>query len=123
DIISAEHNCVWGTTDITAHAEIHAIRKACRKLNHVLLEGCVIYSTCEPCPMCFSACHWARIEKIVYGATINDARDAGFNELTVSNVQLKKYGESPIQIVGGCLKKETLQLFSDWQHSDCQKAY
>ena len=54
-VVSCEHNVVWRTTDITAHAEIHAIRVACARLQSIELPGCVIYSTCEPCPMCFSA--------------------------------------------------------------------
>ena len=75
EVISCVHNIVWESLDITAHAEISAIREACKKLNTVDLSGCVIYSTCEPCPMCFSACHWAKISKIVYGAQIEDAKN------------------------------------------------
>ena len=66
EVISCVHNIVWESMDITAHAEIHAIREACKKLNTVDLSGCVIYSTCEPCPICLSACHWANISTIVY---------------------------------------------------------
>src|SRR5437588_11290140 len=67
DLIVASHNVVWQTTDITAHAEITALREACRALRTIDLSGCTIYSTCEPCPMCFSACHWARLDRTVYG--------------------------------------------------------
>ena len=69
-VIACEHNIVWESTDITAHAEIHAVREANLKLNSIELSGCVIYSTCEPCPMCFTAIHWARIDRIYFGAGI-----------------------------------------------------
>ena len=64
-VIACSHNIVWESLDITAHAEINAIRTTCKKLKSVDLSGCTIYSTCEPCPMCFSACHWGRISRIV----------------------------------------------------------
>src|SRR5688572_18464025 len=72
-VVACVHNVVWATTDITAHAEVHALRQACRELGTIDLSGSTIYSTCEPCPMCFSACHWARTTRIVYGASIADA--------------------------------------------------
>jgi tRNA(Arg) A34 adenosine deaminase TadA len=111
EVIATAHNIVWATTDPTAHAEVTAIREACTSLNAIDLTGCTIYSTCEPCPMCFAACHWARISRIVYGAAIADAKAAGFNELTVSNDQLKQFGKSPIQITGGFMRNEALELF------------
>ncbi|MDB5171292.1 MAG: tRNA-specific adenosine deaminase [Phycisphaerales bacterium] len=111
EVIACDHNMVWLTTDITAHAEVTAIRRACSKLSTIDLSGCVIYSTTEPCPMCFSACHWARLDRIVYGADIADARAAGFSELTVSNAQLKREGGSPIEIVPGFLREEAVELF------------
>lgn len=69
EVVSCEHNRVWETTDITAHAEIVSIRATCNKLNTIDLSGCVIYSTTEPCPMCYSAIHWAKISKIIYGTS------------------------------------------------------
>lgn len=122
-VIAAAHNVVWKTTDITAHAEIHAIRLACKKLKTIDLSDCVIYSTCEPCPMCFAACHWARFKKIIYGAAIRDARNAGFNELAVSNQRLKRLGRSPVQITGGFMRRETLALFRMWQRRPGTRAY
>jgi tRNA(Arg) A34 adenosine deaminase TadA len=100
--------------DITAHAEVTAIRRACAALGAIDLAGCTIYSTCEPCPMCFSACHWARIDRVVYGASIDDARRAGFNELSISNEQMKRLGGSPIVIVGGVLRAQCASLFDEW---------
>jgi tRNA(Arg) A34 adenosine deaminase TadA len=115
EAVSCEHNVVWQTCDITAHAEVHAIRKACRMLNTIDLSGCVMYSTCEPCPMCFSAIHWAKIAVIVYGADIKDAKQAGFHELEISNDQMKQAGQSSIKIVSGILKKECAELFGEWK--------
>ncbi len=122
-LISVAHNVVWRSTDITAHAEIHALRKACQKLKTIDLSGCVIYSTCEPCPMCFAACHWARISKVVYGAGIQDALKAGFNELLASNVQMKKICKSPLKIQGGFLRKENQALFREWKQLKKSKTY
>ncbi|MCK5225270.1 MAG: nucleoside deaminase [Planctomycetes bacterium] len=122
-VISCEHNTVWDTTDITAHAEINAIRKACIKLDTVDLSGCVIYSTCEPCPMCFAACHWARISKIVFGARIKDAKQAGFSELIVSNEEMKRLGESSVEIVAGFLSEENIELFKLWSQNSEKRAY
>ena len=122
-VLCCEHNVVWNTTDITAHAEVHAIRKACRKLGSIDLSGCVIYSTCEPCPMCFSACHWARISTVVFGAGIADARRAGFNELEISNRVMKSRGKSEMALVSGFLRAENIKLFTDWQNTQGRKLY
>ena len=122
-VVSCVHNLVWATTDITAHAEAHAIREACRKLGTIDLSGCTIYSTCEPCPMCFSACHWARITRIVYGARIEDAKAAGFNELTIPNVTMKELGGSPVEVAGGCLRAENIRLFDRWLQRPDRRVY
>ncbi|KKP34946.1 MAG: hypothetical protein UR26_C0010G0003 [candidate division TM6 bacterium GW2011_GWF2_32_72] len=115
EVVSCEHNIVWKSTDITAHAEINAIRVACKKLNSIDLSGCTIYSTCEPCPMCFAACHWARIDKIVFGTSIEDAKETGFNELQISDETLKKLGNSNVEIVSGFMKGENQELFNLWK--------
>ncbi|MGH7213163.1 MAG: nucleoside deaminase, partial [Tepidisphaeraceae bacterium] len=90
ELVVAAHNAVWQTTDITAHAEVTAIRQACATLKTIDLSGCRIYSTTEPCPMCFAASHWARLDKIYYGASIADAQMSGFSELTISNDHMKR---------------------------------
>ncbi len=115
--IVCEHNVVWKTTDSTAHAEVNAIRQACKKLKTIDLSGCVIYSTTEPCPMCYSAIHWARIKKIFYGASIADAKKAGFNELAISDSTMKKIGKDKIKIESGLLRKECVELFGLWKKS------
>jgi len=122
-VIACEHNTVWGNTDITAHAEINAIRIACKVLEKIDLSDCIIYSTCEPCPMCFSACHWARISRIIYGASIEDAEGFGFNELKIKTNDMKKAGTSNIEIEKGFMKEETLELFKEWAQSPAKKPY
>ncbi|MFQ5675375.1 MAG: nucleoside deaminase, partial [bacterium] len=123
ELVCCVHNVVWATTDITAHAEVHAIREACKALNTIDLAGCTIYSTCEPCPMCFSAIHWANIGRIVYGAGIADAQQADFNELAISNEEMKKIGNSRVEIVADFLRAECQALFEEWNQSPQKKAY
>jgi len=123
DVIACVHNVVWNTTDVTAHAEVAAVRQACRKLDTIDLSGSVLYSTCEPCPMCFTACHWARISKIVYGARIKDAQDAGFNELNISNKKLKELSQSPIELVADFLRDECLTVFQEWSQMSTKRTY
>jgi len=122
-LVAGGHNVVWATTDITAHAEVHVIRKACAGLGTVDLSGCTIYSTCEPCPMCFSAIHWANIGRIVYGASIEDAGNAGFDELRISNSTLNDLGKAGIEIVSGVLKDECVRLFELWKQRPDHQAY
>ena len=122
-VIACAHNVVWATTDITAHGEVNTIREACRALKRIDLSGCTIYSTTEPCPMCFSAIHWARIKRIVYGAAIADAQAAGFNELVIPNNVMKTEGQSPVLIEGGCLREECVALFGEWKRSGKARTY
>ncbi len=122
-VISCAHNIVWKSMDITAHAEIHAIRLACKRLKTIKLKGCVIYSTCEPCPMCFSACHWADLSTIVYGSTIKDARDAGFHELPISNQRMKNSGKSEVSLIKNFLREENKELFRLWKQKRDRKVY
>ncbi len=100
--------------DATCHAEVNAIRKASRKLGAFDLSGCEIYSTAEPCPMCFGAIHWARIGTVYYGAGIRDAARAGFHELRISNARMKEIGRSRIRLVPDFMKDECLDLFRAW---------
>lgn len=122
-IVSCAHNGVWASCDITAHAEIRAIRTACKKLKSVHLRGCTLYSTCEPCPMCFSACHWAQLDKIVFGSSIPDAQNIGFNELALSNRTMKRLGKSAVKIRSGFLRNNCLDVFRTWQTQGTRKTY
>lgn len=114
-VVAVAHNTVLQQHDPTCHAEINAIRSAARALGRHDLSGCVIYSTTEPCPMCFGAIHWARLDTLVYGTSIGDVHALGFNELSISNDYLKEAGPSPIQLVGGFMRQECLDLLQDWQ--------
>ncbi len=114
-IVVAEHNVVLATHDATAHAEITAIRKACEKLKTHELRGCAIYSTTEPCPMCFSAIHWAKIGAIVYGTRIEDVKRLGFSELTISAKEMKRQGRSKVKVKGDFMREENLELLRDWK--------
>ncbi|MDP3042621.1 MAG: nucleoside deaminase [Candidatus Omnitrophota bacterium] len=122
-VIACSHNLVWKSNNITAHAEMVAISSACRALKTIDLSSCTLYSTCEPCPMCFSACHWARISRIVFGCGIKDARNFGFNEMAVSNLKLKKLIKSKIKITSKVAEKENIALFEFWQKQAKAKAY
>ena len=122
-VIAVSHNRVWQTTDITAHAEIDAIRKACKKLKTIDLSGSTIYSTCEPCPMCFAACHWAKISKIVYGAAIKHAKAGGFNELQIPSLKMKRLGKSKIKLKKDILTGNNIGLFESWKKMKGRKAY
>lgn len=122
-ILAASGNRVLASHDPTAHAEILAIRKACADLETHLLEGAEIYSTTEPCPMCFSAIHWARIGRIYFGTTIADVKALGFNEITVSNQQMRAMGNSPVEITGGLMREECLALLNEWQSLAMKETY
>ncbi len=123
EVLAASHNRVWELMDPSAHAEVQAIRRACGLLDTINLAGATIYSTCEPCPMCFAAIHWAKISKIVYGASIADAKKAGFSELPISNEQLKELGQSGIEIVSGFMRDECVKLFDKWLAMENSRVY
>ncbi|MBO7204668.1 MAG: nucleoside deaminase [Bacteroidales bacterium] len=80
EIVAAQSNKVTVDIDPTAHAEVNAIREACKVLGTFDLSGCVLYSSCEPCPMCLSAAYWAHIDKIYYAADRYDAAKVGFDD-------------------------------------------
>jgi guanine deaminase len=113
-IMAVANNTVLRDHDATCHAEVNAIHLASRVLGDFDLSGCTIYSTTEPCPMCFSAIHWARIDRIVYGTGIADVQRLGFNELAISNEQLRELGGSPIQIVRDFMRAECEALLARW---------
>ena len=116
-VVAATHNTVWRDTDPTAHAEVNCIRKAAAELKSIDLAGCTLYSTCEPCPMCLAAIHWAKIDRVVYGATIADAAGAGFCELHVDAAALAEMGRSPLIVEGGLLREECAALFDEWKRA------
>jgi len=113
-IIAKAHNTVLYSRDPTAHAEVNAIREASKKLGYDM-TGCKIYSTTEPCPMCFSAIHWARIGKIIFGTKIEDVKEIGFNEMTIKNHTLKFLGNLNIEIEGDFLTMECFELLEKYK--------
>ena len=121
--VSVACNTVLKKNDPTCHAEMNAIREASRKLRTFNQRNCVIYSTTEPCPMCFAAIHWARIPLVIYGTGICDVARRGFNELFISNERMKKIGKSKVRIKPGFMKKECLQLLTDWDQKAGKKTY
>ncbi len=122
-VLSVSRNLVLKKNDPTLHAEVCAIKEASRKLGNFVLSGCVIYSTCEPCPMCFSAIHWARIEAVVYGTNILDAKSSGFNELSIPANKMKQYGRSKVKVIAGFMADECRELFQDWDKLENKRLY
>ena len=114
-IISEGSNKVTSTNDPTAHGEIVAIREACKKLNNFNLSGCELYSTCEPCPMCLSAIYWARIDKVYYANTREDARKIDFDDSLIYSELNKKIDERKIHMTQ-MMREEALKTFELWNN-------
>ncbi len=123
EVISCSHNTVVLTTDITAHAEVNAIREACRHVGNIFLDGAIVATTCEPCPMCMAALHWARVDTVYYGATIADADDAGFNELQLPAAELLRIGGSKLKLIPQLLPEECIALFREWKDNPNRVPY
>lgn len=121
-IVALAHNRVLGSGNPTQHAEVVAIGRAARRLRTHILKGCTIYSTTEPCPMCFSAIHWAQIDRIVFGTGIADVKRLGFNELAISNRTLKRLGRSKV-VVDRASKRECAGLLKSWAALETKKTY
>lgn len=122
-VISESHNTVVLTTDITAHAEVNAIREGCKEIDDIFLTDAVVATTCEPCPMCMSALHWARVGTVYYGASIADADKAGFNELQLPAAELLRIGGSDVVLQDGILTEECCALFDQWLNDPARTAY
>jgi len=121
-VIAKAHNRVIRTNDPTAHAELIAIRKASKKLNRFNLSDCEIYSTCEPCPMCLAAIHWAKMTRLYYGCTRGDAAKINFDDKFIYNVireETKKKQVEYFQIE----RNECLDLFKAWQRKEDKIQY
>ena len=112
-IIAEGSNKVTSTKDPTAHGEIVAIREACKKLNNFSLKGSELYSTCEPCPMCLSAIYWARIDKIYYANTREDAKKIDFDDSLIYSEFNKNINERKIPMVQ-IMRNEALKAFELW---------
>lgn len=122
-VIAAAHNAVLGENDPTQHAEIRAISAASKKLATYDLSGCDIYSTTEPCPMCFAAVHWARIDRLFYGTDIEDVKKLGFNELVLPVSRIKELGRSSVEIHEGLMREECEKLLEFWEGLPDKRVY
>lgn len=116
EIVAATGNSVTIDNDPTAHAEVNAIRQACKKLNTFDLSGCDIYASCEPCPMCLAAIYWAHIDHLYYAATRKDAASIGFDD----NMIYEQIPMNPAErsIPGEqILRDEAMEAFKIWNDS------
>ena len=112
-IVAEGSNKVTFSNDPTAHAEIVAIRDACKKLNTFKLSGCEIYTSCEPCPMCLSAIYWSHIDRIYYANTRDDAKKINFDDSMIYSEFSKKIEDRKIPIKQ-MLRDEALKAFEIW---------
>jgi guanine deaminase len=122
EVIATGCNRVTASNDPTAHAEVSAIRAACKDLEAFNLEGCEIYSSCEPCPMCLGAIYWAHIDKIYYAANKHDAADAGFDDSFIYN-ELELTPEDRRLKTEVLLEKEALRVFESWKAKEDKVEY
>jgi guanine deaminase len=116
-VVAVSHNLVLSSSDITAHAEVTALRVACRAEGKIHFPDAIVATTCEPCPMCTAALHWARVGKVYYGATIDDPSTVGFNELRLPSAELVRLAGSQLTLVSGLLADECRGLFAEWKQN------
>ena len=121
-VIATGVNLVTAMNDPTAHAEVTAIRNACAALAAFQLEGCEVYTSCEPCPMCLAAIYWARCEAIYYGNTAADAAKVGFDDAFLYDEMKKPLGERKIPIVR-MLPDEAWASFAAWRDAATKVLY
>lgn len=122
EIVGRGWNRVTSTNDPTAHAEVSAIRDACRTLDTFNLTGCEIYSSCEPCPMCLSAIYWARLDKLTFAATRKDAAAAGFSDDFIYGEVPKDWNQRTLP-AEKILTKEARKAFEAWTAKDDRTSY
>ncbi|MFK7935143.1 MAG: nucleoside deaminase [Saprospiraceae bacterium] len=123
EIVGQSSNLVTSTNDPTAHAEVSAIRDACKNLATYQLDGCVLYTSCEPCPMCLGAIYWARPERVVYAATHEDADEiAGFDDKFIYEELDKKPADRKIKMVQ-MLGERGKEPFLEWKEKEDKKRY
>lgn len=122
ELVATGVNRVTDSCDPTAHAEVNAIRSACKKLHTFNLEGCELYTSCEPCPMCLGAIYWAHLDKVYYGNTKDDAKKIGFDDSFI-------YDELAVPRAERCLKTEALlrdeaiEAFQLWMNTEDKTEY
>ncbi len=122
EIVATGCNRVTASNDPTAHAEVNAIRAACKALDTFILEGCEIYSSCEPCPMCLGAIYWAHLDKLYYASNKHDAADAGFDDSFIYKELDLKPEERRLK-AEVLLEKEALRVFESWKAKEDKVEY
>ena len=121
-IIGKGNNRVISDNDPTAHAEVVAIRDACKNLNSFQLEDCEIYTSCEPCPMCLGAIYWARIKMVYYANNRKDAAGIGFDDSMIYDEIGTDLNNRKIPIIG-LRKEEALKIFEQWRDKNDKTLY
>lgn len=122
EVISTGVNRVVPNNDPTAHAEVNAIRSACAKLNTFKLEGCTVYSSCEPCPMCLSALYWAGVSRICYGNTKEDAKAIDFDDQFIYDQLELDYKDRSIKC-DHFMRKNAIKAFEKWAQKEDKTRY
>lgn len=121
-IIARGFNQVTFSNDPTAHAEITAIRRACKKLKTFKLTGCELYTSCEPCPMCLGAIYWARPKKVYFANTKKDAAKIGFDDNFIYQELKKPLAKRKLRF-HQMMRKEALKVFKEWQKKSDKTSY
>lgn len=121
-VIARGTNLVTSTNDPTAHAEVTAVREACRTLGTFQLTGCDVYTSCEPCPMCLGALYWARPDRIFFANGRQDAAAAGFDDLFIYDELPKAPAARRIPTVQ-MLREEALEVFREWERKQDKVRY
>ena len=122
EIIAESSNSVTTDNDPIAHAEVNTIRKACKKLNTFDLEGCIIYSSCEPCPMCLGAIYWAHLDELYFANNKKDAADIGFDDAFIYDELDLPYEKRKLK-TNQFMRDEAIKAFEKWDKFDEKTEY
>ncbi len=122
EIIASGFNRVLSSNDPTAHAEVTAIREACQRLKHFQLDDCILYTSCEPCPMCLGAIYWARPKAVYYANTRKDAAEIGFDDDFIYRELELPFEERALPFLP-LLRKEALAVFEIWKNNEGKTLY
>ncbi len=121
-VVGEGWNCVVADHDPTAHAEVMAIRRACETLRTHSLDGCTIYCSCEPCPMCLAAIYWAHLDRVVYAATRDDAAAIGFSDAFIYDEIPRCASDRSVPMVQ-LSRPAALAVLQDWKDNPCRQEY
>lgn len=121
-VIARGANRVTASNDPTAHAEVVAIRSACKTLGQFHLDGCTLYTTCEPCPMCLGAIYWAHLDRVLYASTRSEAADAGFDDAHIYD-EIERAPEEREIAMQPCLREAGRQPFAAWRANEQRVEY